>query len=352
MACCLPDEITDADLASGLVKEPEQQQPGQREAFRVGSRFRRIQVGQETRERAHFLVAMHRESATEGHTSEHVANPRSISNRFWQSRAVSRRNVSQPESTMELAPPGSRKSQVDHAPEVDRSFEETGTTTNRHRLGRPRQPIREEILRRDERDAELVEAATDVLVHKVFRAHMSSRSLVFPGHPDVVPRMPSFVVFGGLHVFPKPPTDHSRRDIRHSSEYCDVKGTVGQSLDPAEIRQLLGRQKRGEFVELHDEVAELTTERAPHFRHGPPPHLKMRSCWDGGRQAASRRSPSQSVRNPATEFQLGVMRDAGPEIASGLGAFLYAARSEPGFGRAFFWQRPPRGAPSETGLVS
>ena len=27
--------------------------------------------------------------------------------------------------------------------------------------------------------------------------------------------------------------------------------------------------------------------------------------------------------------------DAGPEIASGLGAFLYAARFTPGFGRAF-----------------
>jgi len=41
------------------------------------------------------------------------------------------------------------------------------------------------------------------------------------------------------------------------------------------------------------------------------------------RQAASLRSPSQSVRNPTTEFQLGVMRDAGPEIANGLGAFPY-----------------------------
>ena len=280
---------------------------------------------------------MHGKSATEGHTSEHVANPRSISNRFWQSRAVSRRNVSQPESTVELAPPGSRKSQVNHASEVDRSFEETGTTTNRHRLGHPRQPIREEILRRDERDAKLVEAATDVLVHKVFRAHVSSRSLVFPGHPDVVPRMPSLVVLGGLHVFPKPPTDHPRRDIRHSSEYSDVKSTVGQSLDPAEIRQLLGRQKRGEFVELHAEVAELTTERAPLFRHGTPPRLKMRSCWDGGRQAANLRSPSQSVRNLTTWFQLGVTGDAGPEITNGLGAFLHVARSKPSFGQVLLF---------------
>jgi len=37
------------------------------------------------------------------------------------------------------------------------------------------------------------------------------------------------------------------------------------------------------------------------------------------------RSPSQSVRNPTTWFQLGVIRDAGPEIANGLGAFFYGA---------------------------
>ena len=156
----------------------------------------------------------------------------------------------------------------------------------------------------------------------------------------MVPRMPWFVVLGGLHVFPKPPTEHSRRDVRHSSEYCDVKSTVGQSLDPAEIRQLLRRQKRGEFVELHAEVAELTTKRAPLFRHGPPPRLKMRSCWDGGRQAVNLRSPSQSVRTPTTWFQLGVTRDAGPEITNGLGAYLYAALSKSGFGVAA----------SETGL--
>jgi len=104
----------------------------------------------------------------------------------------------------------------------------------------------------------------------VFRAHESSRPLVFPGHPNVVPRMPSFVVLGGLHVFAKPPSDHSRRDIRHSSEYCDVKSTVGQSLNPAEIGQLLGRQKRGELVEPHAEVAEPSTNRAPSIRHGKP----------------------------------------------------------------------------------
>ena len=40
--------------------------------------------------------------------------------------------------------------------------------------------------------------------------------------------------------------------------------------------------------------------------------------------AAILRSPSQSVRNPTTEFQLGVMGDAGPEIRNGLGAFLCA----------------------------
>jgi hypothetical protein len=51
--------------------------------------------------------------------------------------------------------------------------------------------------------------------------------------------------------------------------------------------------------------------------------------------AANLRSPSQSVRNPTTWFQLGVIRDAGSEIRNGLGAFLYAVRSTPGFGRAF-----------------
>ena len=89
-----------------------------------------------------------------------------------------------------------------------------------------------------------------------------------------------------------------------------MRSTVGQSLDPAEIGQMLGRQKRGEFVELHAEVAELTTKRAPLFRHGPPPRLEMRSCWHGGRQAAILRSPSQSVRNPTTWFQLGIIGDA------------------------------------------
>ena len=43
--------------------------------------------------------------------------------------------------------------------------------------------------------------------------------------------------------------------------------------------------------------------------------------------AASLRIPSQSVRNPTTEFQLGVMGDAGPEIRNGLGAFPLEALS-------------------------
>jgi len=47
--------------------------------------------------------------------------------------------------------------------------------------------------------------------------------------------------------------------------------------------------------------------------------------------AANLRSPSQSVRNPTTWFQLGVMGDAGPGISNGLGAFLYGARFKPGF---------------------
>ena len=40
------------------------------------------------------------------------------------------------------------------------------------------------------------------------------------------------------------------------------------------------------------------------------------------RQAASLRSPSQSVRNPTTWFKLGIIGYAGPEIMNGLGAFL------------------------------
>ena len=45
--------------------------------------------------------------------------------------------------------------------------------------------------------------------------------------------------------------------------------------------------------------------------------------------AASLRNPSQSVRKPTTWFQLGVIRDPGPEISNGLGASLYAEASEP-----------------------
>jgi hypothetical protein len=40
-------------------------------------------------------------------------------------------------------------------------------------------------------------------------------------------------------------------------------------------------------------------------------------------QAANLRSPSQSVRNPTTWFQLGVIRDAGPEIKMVSGPFLW-----------------------------
>jgi hypothetical protein len=47
-----------------------------------GSRFRRMQVGQETRERAHLFVAMDGKRATEGRTGEDVPNPRKVSDRF------------------------------------------------------------------------------------------------------------------------------------------------------------------------------------------------------------------------------------------------------------------------------
>jgi hypothetical protein len=130
---------------------------------------------------------------------------------------------------------------VDHTAEVDRSFKETRTTTNRHRPGSPRQRIVEELLWWHERDAELVETTTNVLVHQVFRAYVSSWSFVFPGHPQVVPWMPTFVVLRGAHIFIEPPAEHFRRDSRHTGEYCDVKNAIGQSLNPAEIRQLLWR---------------------------------------------------------------------------------------------------------------
>jgi hypothetical protein len=74
--------------------------------------------------------------------------------------------------------------------------------------------------------------------------------------------------------------------------------------------------------------------RAMRAERSGPPRSKMCSRWNGGRQAAILRSPSQSVRNPTTWFQLGVIRDAGPEIRNGLGAFLCAARSRPDFGQA------------------
>jgi len=56
---------------------------------------------------------------------------------------------------------------------------------------------------------------------------------------------------------------------------------------------------------------------------------------DSRDHAAILRSPSQSVRNPTTWFQLGIIGDAGPEIRNGLGAFLLCgviqARLRPGF---------------------
>ena len=57
--------------------------------------------------------------------------------------------------------------------------------------------------------------------------------------------------------------------------------------------------------------------------------------------AASLRSPSQSVRNPTTWFQLGVIGDASPEITNGLGAFLYAGRFKSGFAK-FSLVSPPQ----------
>ena len=68
-------------------------------------RLRRVQVGQETRQSAHLLVAMHRKRMTEGRPSEHAANRRRVSDRCGPSSTVPRCNVSQPESAVELAAP-------------------------------------------------------------------------------------------------------------------------------------------------------------------------------------------------------------------------------------------------------
>ena len=51
--------------------------------------------------------------------------------------------------------------------------------------------------------------------------------------------------------------------------------------------------------------------------------------------AANLRNLSQSVRNPTTWFQLGIIRDAGPEIRNGLGAFLCRTLTWSGFRWAF-----------------
>jgi hypothetical protein len=68
----------------------------------------------------------------------------------------------------------------------------------------------------------------------------------------------------------------------------------------------------------------------------PPPH------------AASLRSPSQSVRKPTTEFQLGVMGDAGPEITNGLGAFLCAHHQSLASVGFLLWKCP---SPSDAAFI-
>jgi len=42
----------------------------------------------------------------------------------------------------------------------------------------------------------------------------------------VVPRVPAFVVLGGLNVVPEPPTDHVGRDPRHAGEHGNVKNSI------------------------------------------------------------------------------------------------------------------------------
>jgi len=67
----------------------------------------------------------------------------------------------------------------------------------------------------------------------------------------MVARMPAFVVLGGLHVFPEPPTDHPRRDYWHTGEYRDVNNAVGEAFDTAQIGEFVGGQECGEVFEAH-----------------------------------------------------------------------------------------------------
>lgn len=63
--------------------------------------------------------------------------------------------------------------------------------------------------------------------------------------------MPPLVVLGRIHVFVEPPAEHPGRDPGHTSKHRNVKDPVRKALDSAQIRQPLGRQKRGEFFEPH-----------------------------------------------------------------------------------------------------
>ena len=69
---------------------------------------------------------------------------------------------------------------MDHATEVDRPFEEAGTTAHGQRVGHRRERVSEKMLFGHERDAKLLEAPTDVFMHQVLRPHMSPGLLVFP----------------------------------------------------------------------------------------------------------------------------------------------------------------------------
>ena len=158
----------------------------------------------------------------------------------------------------------------------------------------------------------------------------------------------------GLAVRPACPPQQYREHRKEQEGMAEAqrKSPVSEFRDSRSSGHLIGRymQRAGGVAEQpeHRERGDRNVPRPPcgpdGFPRDPAP-MSVRhqnQCIVAcsrlqrlGAHAASLRSPSQSVRNPTTWFQLGVIRDAGPEITNGLGAFLYAARPRPGFGRAF-----------------
>jgi hypothetical protein len=104
-------------------------------------------------------------------------------------------------------------------------------------------------------------------------------------------------------------------------------GAIGRKL-PDEYRQIIFDHSR-----LENRRGEVVPSGPVQSIYGVPSIARWAPA--SALHAAILRSPSQSVRNPTTWFQLGLIGDAGSEIANGLGAFLCVARFKPGSGQAF-----------------